>query len=132
MLCCDPLIIDVRFIISFLFWTAEHEACGVFPKDPVIKMGSEIEIMFGSPQGSFCGNVPFYSPHKLIWKLNDKKIAKDLYIVNSTISAVAVRSSGMVTCHMHLGGRDVILGGTNITVLREFPWEIPPKLMNYV
>nr|XP_023649572.1 interleukin-6 receptor subunit beta-like [Paramormyrops kingsleyae]XP_023649573.1 interleukin-6 receptor subunit beta-like [Paramormyrops kingsleyae]XP_023649574.1 interleukin-6 receptor subunit beta-like [Paramormyrops kingsleyae]XP_023649575.1 interleukin-6 receptor subunit beta-like [Paramormyrops kingsleyae]XP_023649576.1 interleukin-6 receptor subunit beta-like [Paramormyrops kingsleyae] len=111
------LFVFSQFLIVIVVCQAEHETCGVFPKDPVIKMGSEIQIMFGSPQGSFCGSVPFYSPHKLIWKLNDKKIAEDFYIVNSTMSAVTVQSSGMVTCYMHLHGVDVILGGTNITVL---------------
>ncbi|XP_048875273.1 interleukin-31 receptor subunit alpha-like [Brienomyrus brachyistius] len=111
------LFVFSQFFIVIVLCQAEHETCGVFPKDPIIKMGSEIQIMFSSPQDSFCRSVPFYSPHKLIWKLNDKKIAEDFYIVNSTMSAVTIRSSGMVTCHMHLGERDVILGGTNITVL---------------
>ncbi|XP_036384242.1 interleukin-31 receptor subunit alpha-like [Megalops cyprinoides] len=98
---------------------SEKEKCDVLPKDPTIKMGEDVQIMFKVPDSGFCSNVPLYSRRKLFWMLNDKKIPEALYtVINSTISAVTIRNftlqSGTVTCHMDVDGKDVVLGGTTV------------------
>ncbi|XP_035248264.1 interleukin-6 receptor subunit beta-like isoform X1 [Anguilla anguilla] len=109
----------------------QNEKCDVYPKDPVISMGDDIQVMFKAPDNSLCSNVPLYDPEKLFWKLNDEKIDESQYtMVNSTIPSVVIQNftlrSGMVTCHITVGRKIFVLGGTNIKVL--FPPVKPTNL----
>ncbi|KAJ8286725.1 hypothetical protein GJAV_G00042600 [Gymnothorax javanicus] len=99
----------------------ETGQCAIYPKDPVIPLGDDIQVMFKAPDGSFCRDVPSYRPEELFWMLNEKKLDEDMYtMVNSTIPAVTIRNftlkSGMVTCLINVGGKNIVLGGTNIKV----------------
>ncbi|KAG7476932.1 hypothetical protein MATL_G00087990 [Megalops atlanticus] len=98
---------------------SEKERCDVLPKDPTVKMGEDVQIMFKIPDSGLCSNVPLHSRRKLFWMLNDKIIPEGLYtVINSTIPAVTIRNftlqSGTVTCHMDVDGNDVVLGGTTV------------------
>ncbi|KAJ8401899.1 hypothetical protein AAFF_G00374800 [Aldrovandia affinis] len=114
----SPLVFPLLLIVTLLC-KGQSEKCDVYPKDPVITMGDDIKIMFKAPYGGLCSNVGSYSPGKLSWMLNNKKIPESFYtIVNSTIAAVNIQNftlqSGIVTCHTDVGGNDSILGGTTI------------------
>ncbi|XP_018600439.1 interleukin-6 receptor subunit beta-like isoform X1 [Scleropages formosus] len=107
------------FFLALAVCTGQHEKCDVFPKDPVIRMGSDIEIMFRGSHHSLCTNVTSYSPSKITWTLNNKKIDEKFYaVINSTIPAVSIRNfilqTGRVMCHMDVDGKDIILGATTI------------------
>ncbi|KAJ8339610.1 hypothetical protein SKAU_G00363960 [Synaphobranchus kaupii] len=106
--------------IAVVVCKGQNEKCDVYPKDPVIAMGDDIQVLFKAPNNGPCRPVPSYRHEKVFWRLNDVKIAESLYtLVNSTIPAVVIQNftlgSGKVTCYID-GRKPILLGGTTIKV----------------
>nr|XP_015194074.1 PREDICTED: interleukin-6 receptor subunit beta-like [Lepisosteus oculatus] len=112
-------VLLVVLLVFTIVCKGYDEACTVHPKDPVIKMGSDIQIFFTAPLRSPCRNISSFNPDQLFWKLNDERIPEDQYsAINSTVFAVHIRNftrrSGFVMCYMNVDGRDTVFGGTHI------------------
>ncbi|MFT7815721.1 interleukin-6 receptor subunit beta-like isoform X1 [Arapaima gigas] len=121
---CAAVFFGFLFALAVCYGQCEN--CEVFPKDPVVRMGSDIEITFKGPHRHLCSNVPSYDPRKMTWVLNGKKIDKSSYrVINSTIAAVVIRNftlrAGTVMCHMEVDGKEIVLGGTTVKAFS------PPK-----
>lgn len=93
--------------------SAGQEACEVIPINRTVKFGSNVTVVFRAPFDSICRkNLNAFSPSKVFWTLNSKKIEESYYAHNSTYAVVTIVNftlqSGTVECHMH--GK--VLGGT--------------------
>lgn len=92
---------------------AGQDTCEVIPKNLTVKLGSNVTVVFRAPFDSICRkNLNAFSPSKVFWTLNSKKIEESYYTHNSTFAVVTIVNftlqSGTVECHMH----EQVLGGT--------------------
>ncbi|XP_041085938.1 interleukin-31 receptor subunit alpha-like [Polyodon spathula] len=118
----------VAVVIFMVPCQGKHEDCDIFPKNPVVEMGSDLLLTFAKSIGIPCLT---YDPRKIIWKLNGKKIPEEHYsFTNSTGASVVIRNvsypTGDVSCNFRVAGKDILIAVTDVKA--GFPPEKPQNI----
>lgn len=125
------MLIIVYLVVVVIFTVpcqGKHEDCDIFPKNPVVEMGSDLLLTFAKSIGIPCLT---YDPRKIIWKLNGKKIPEEHYsLMNSTGASVVIRNvsfpTGDVSFNLHVAGKDILIAVTDVKA--GFPPEKPKNI----
>ncbi|XP_072514620.1 interleukin-31 receptor subunit alpha-like isoform X2 [Salminus brasiliensis] len=92
-----------------------QEICVVFPKNQLVKYGSDVVVLFRAPFNSDCHKKTGFDPSRVSWKLNNQMIAKDYYnMTDSSTFSVSIPNFSLTTGTVEFLMDDNVLSGTLI------------------
>ncbi|XP_030623718.1 interleukin-6 receptor subunit beta-like [Chanos chanos] len=108
-------MIRIGLLVIFLVTHGKgQDSCEILPKQPTVKMGSDLVVLFHAPPNGDCRKQVTYSSNRVYWRFNNKAIEKSYYRYNSTFAAVSIHNItlkvGTIECLID----DIVLGGTII------------------
>ncbi|KAG9263519.1 interleukin-31 receptor subunit alpha-like [Astyanax mexicanus] len=95
--------------------TPGREICDVFPKNQLVKHGSDVVISFRAPVHSVCHNKTGFDPSRVSWKLNNRMIADGYYnMTDDSTFSVSIPNFSLATGTVEFLMDGHVLSGTLI------------------